>query len=158
MIDNNNFDSERAEILKRWLRENVPGTYTIEEFQTEKNFSLKVSPKNPAASQVGIYSQNGSTQIHVGSSFFFDEFDGLYADDGSIVTSRLSDDELLELISAIAKGQLYELVWYRFGESCRELFVQFHEKELRQVHWLSPLMFRRPGIKRKIQYEAYLPA
>lgn len=157
MNDNNNFDSERAEILKRWLRENVPGMYTIEESQTEKKYSLKVSPKNSAASQVSIYSQNGSTQIHLGSSFFFDEFDGLYADDGSIMTSRLSDYDLLEFISAIAKGRLYELVWYRFGEICRELFVQFHAKELRQVHWLTPLMFRRPGIKRKIQYEAYLP-
>lgn len=111
MIDND-FNEKYRNVVARWA---VERQVEVIDQSAADEVQVVIKPKIDQACPLYIASKNRSTQIHVGRNIMVDEVDGLYANDGSVLTSVLSEPQFILLLDAVLAGNVREQIKLRRG-------------------------------------------
>lgn len=153
---NNDFNAKHGGVFREWVKAHQGDCFELMDQSTPDELVIKISPKNIKACPMLIASRNGSTQFHLGKKIWFDEFDALHSDDGTVLSSKLSERNLIDLLDAVWKGQVVEHISYRKGLpiiSKGSVVVGGKEYQIKIQSLVG--IITKPDKKDEIMYESY---
>jgi hypothetical protein len=152
----NDFNVKYRETVERWLATRDRGRFEVVDRSEADTTRMQIRPVNARACSVSFSSRNGSTQICLGTGVCFDEVDGLYASNGDVFTSVLTELRLSSLLEAVWAGKLRERIQTKKGSVVgREALLLIDGKEYRSRERQFGRLLSRADDATDVTYEPY---
>lgn len=156
MMPNNDFNSKYGVAFRSWIQTKRCEFFEFLDESSGDIQAFRIRPINRNACQIFISCRNASTQISCGKRIWFDETDGLYAEDNTLLTTQLTISEFTSLLESIWQGNVWEKIQFKNNsEISNEGWIKFNGKKygFRKRNLFN--LLTKPDLTQELCYKSY---